>query len=96
MIRGDTDTMKRHLSRFGGLRLCIAICLPLLAAGCAGRGSEGQPPAPAQIQEQNRTLMNDPHVPDSIKQHLKEQQEANQATARGYTAERQGKPTGNK
>ncbi len=83
--------MKPHRANCFCLRLCIVIMLPFLSAGCAGRSGEGNPPTPAQQQQQSSTIMNDPHVPDSIKQHYKDQQEANRAAAKGYTVEQQRK-----
>ena len=88
--------MKKHRDGFVGIRLGVLFCLPLLAAGCSASSGGGQPPTEAQLQQQNRTILNDPHVPDSIKQHLQDQQSANQAAARGYTADLQQKQTGNK
>jgi hypothetical protein len=88
--------MKKQFTRFGDLRLYIALGLLLSAAGCADRSGEGRPPTQVQLQQQNSTIMNDPHVPDSVKQHLTEQQTANQAAAKGYSADLQQKRAGNK
>jgi len=88
--------MKSNPLRFGGIRLCVALGLPLWVAGCAGSNGGGQPPTRTQLQQQSNTIMNDPHVPDSIKQHLSAQQEASRAAARGYTADLQQKQAGNR
>ena len=87
--------MKRQRSRYGG-RLGIALGLLLLTAGCDDRSGGGQPPTQSQLQQEKLSIMADPHVPDSIKQHLGEQQGANQAAARGYTADLHQKRAGNR
>ncbi|HZT43951.1 MAG TPA: hypothetical protein VFA07_17425 [Chthonomonadaceae bacterium] len=78
--------------------LCLggALGLPILMAGCAGSTGGVAPPTPAQRQQQVNTLLNDPHVPDSVKQHMKDQEQANQRAAQGYTADMQKKPAGQK
>jgi hypothetical protein len=78
------------------LCLCGALGLPLLMAGCAGNTGGVAPPTRAQEQQRVNTLLNDPHVPDSVKQHLKDQEQAHQQAARGYTTDMQKKPSGQK
>jgi hypothetical protein len=60
------------------------------------RSGAGQPPTQAQIQQQQNTVLNDPHVPDSIKQHLKDQQSSSAAAATGYTNEMKQKQADHK
>lgn len=88
--------MKRHYTRVGSALQCVAAGLLLGTAGCTDRSNSGQPPTQAQIQQQNSAILNDSHVPDAVKQHLKEQQASYQANARGYTDEQHQKQTGNK
>lgn len=78
------------------LCLCGALGLPILMAGCAGSTGGAPPPTKAQEQQRVNALLNDPHVPDSVKQHLKDQEQANQQAARAYTTDMQKKPAGQK
>jgi hypothetical protein len=80
----------------GSLGLCGALALLLLTAGCSSSDSAAAPPTPAQEQQRINALMDDPHVPDAVKQHLKDQAQANQQAARGRTAEMQRKQAGSK
>lgn len=72
---------------FSGVFLCGGIGLALFATGCSDNGGSGAPPTKAQVQQQVYQTMNDPHVPDAVKQHLRDQQQARQQAASGYTAQ---------
>jgi hypothetical protein len=63
----------------------------LMTPGCHG-GDTAAPPTQTQEQQRTTSLLNDPHVPQAVKQHLMDQRSAAQATATGYTAALKAKP----
>lgn len=80
--------IRYHRSRRGASRALAALFAALLAtaSGCTGGTGGNPPPSPAALQQQTEHLLNDPHVPDSVKQHLRDEQNAAQTAASGYTA----------
>lgn len=55
--------------------LCLSavVGLSLLMTGCGSKQSSGTPPTQAERQQQVQEIVNDPHVPQSIKDHLQAQ-----------------------
>jgi hypothetical protein len=73
-------------SRCARLLVCGLACAALTQTGCTGGSGSAAPPTDAQRQQTVRDLLNDPHVPDSVKQHIQDEAEAKRQAALAYAA----------